>query len=263
MTINALACSALAGCGYFVFQRLGLECALHPTLLSEVGDGALASLYLFGLWMLAFRYPDLVRASRLRSLEADRLRARAELVQLRAHLQPHFLRNTLNAVAALITEEPREARRMLATMGDLLTESLEGAASRQTLHDEIAWLQRYAAILMARHHGSLLFRWDIAPSVRGTVVPALLLQPLVENAALHGALCRDGDGVVSVRAFGCPEVGTRIVVEDNGPGFDPACRTGATLGLYLVRRRVALECPGAQFRIESSPNGTRAILELP
>jgi signal transduction histidine kinase len=260
---NTLACSAFAACGYFAVQRLGLQCAVHPTLLSELGDGLLASLSLFGLWMLGFRYPDLLRATHLRSLEAERLRARAELTQLRAHLQPHFLRNTLTVVAALVTEDPREARRLIAMLGDLLTESLESADSRQTLDDEVAWLKRYAAILLARHHGSLAFTWDIAPSVRRTAIPRLLLQPLVENAALHGALCRDGDGVVSIRASQWREGGARVVVEDNGPGFDPGSRTKGSLGLHLVKRRLELECPGAGFRIESSPDGTRAVLELP
>jgi signal transduction histidine kinase len=233
------------------------------TIHGALAEGVLASFYLYGLWTLGFRYPNVVRAAHARMLEAAHLREQAELVQLRAHLQPHFLRNTLNAVSALMSEDTREARRMLATLGDLLSDSFETARPRHTLDDEVGWLRRYAQILEARHHGTLVFTWDVEPRVRGTPVPTLLLQPLVENAALHGALCRDGDGHVTLSAHLGAGGRVAITVEDNGPGFDAREVRQGALGLHLVRRRLAIECPGSTFRIDSTPCGTRAVVELP
>jgi signal transduction histidine kinase len=260
--INLVVSIAFAVAARGVMTMLGFEDA-RLTIYGAIGDGFFASLYIYALWTLGFRYPYAVRAAHARALEAERLREQAELVQLRAHLQPHFLRNTLNAVSALMTEDAREARRMLATLGDLLSDSIGTAGPRHTLDDEVAWLRRYAQILEARHHGALVFVWDVAPQVRGAPVPTMLLQPLVENAALHGALGRDGDGEVAVRARPRPGGGVEIVVEDNGPGFDRHTVRRGALGLHLVRRRLAIECPGSSFRIEPSPSGTRAIVELP
>ena len=98
--LNTLACAGFAMEARAVLDRLGLHDIMRSTAWGALRDGAIASLYLSGLWVLAFRYPDLVRASQQRA--SRRLTcANRQLVQLRAHLQPHFIRNTLNAVAAL------------------------------------------------------------------------------------------------------------------------------------------------------------------
>ena len=93
-------------------------------------------------------------------------------------------------------------------------------------------------------------------------MPRLLLQPLVENAVNHGALARDGGGRVTVRTRVREGGGTRVEVEDNGPGFDPAGGPREGLGLRLVRCRVEMESRGT-FRIDQIPGGTRAVVELP
>ncbi|HKA89356.1 MAG TPA: histidine kinase [Haliangiales bacterium] len=224
-------------------------------------SGPIGGLQIYALWVLAYRYPRLADDARVRALEAEQLRQAAELSRLREHLQPHFLRNTLNAIAASVVDEPGEARNLLAALGDLLTESIENEGPTQTLGDEIAWLRRYGEIFEARHRGALRFVWDTDPRADAAVVPRLLLQPLVENAVRHGALARDGGGEVVVRTRRTDE-GIEVVVADDGPGFDPR-RESKGLGLRLVRRRLALECKGSTFRIDSSPAGTRAIVALP
>jgi LytS/YehU family sensor histidine kinase len=136
----------------------------------------------------------------------------------------------------------------------------------QALGDEVAWLRRYAEILESRHAGALSFRWEIEGGASQVLLPRLLLQPLVENAVKHGALRRDGGGEVLIRAavVGCGE-GARLLcsVEDNGPGLcaQPS-RTGA-FGLRAVQRRIELRYPDAQLRLDSSPAGTRAVVDLP
>jgi LytS/YehU family sensor histidine kinase len=198
----------------------------------------------------------------VRALEAENLRSQAELARLRTHLEPHFLLNTLNAISGLVTEDPREARRLLACLGDLLRDAVQKTSELQRLDEEIAWLRRYALILEARHKGALSFRWDIQPGSESALLPRLLLQPLVENAIKHGALRRsDGAGEVVVRASRSSSGSLVCVIEDNGPGMPDAVRTGA-FGLRAVRRRLELEAPSASLTLESSSDGTRSIVEI-
>jgi LytS/YehU family sensor histidine kinase len=225
--------------------------------------GVLSAQMYFGLWSLAFAYPFAVESARTRALEAARLRSEAELARLRSHLEPHFLLNTLNAIAGLVTDEPREARRLLSCLGDLLRDAVQETEERQPLHKQIAWLKRYGEILEARHRGVLRIEWDVAPAAERALLPCFLLQPLVENAVKHGALRRgDRDGRVVVRARRSPEGVLVCEVQDNGPGMpDAEVREGA-FGLHAVRRRLALEAPGASLRHESSSEGTVSIVEI-
>jgi hypothetical protein len=245
----------------FVGETLPPE--LRERALAAVACGAAVGIVHLGIFALAFVYPFAAHDARVRALEAERLRTAAELARLRGHLEPHFLLNTLNAIAGLVTEDPREARRLLAALGDLLRDALRDGGELQTLEEEEAWLRRYAEILESRHKGALAFRWQIEPEVRQVQVPRLLLQPLVENAVKHGALRRRGGGVVTVRAQrGEDQASVVCVVEDDGPGFaEGPIRTGA-VGLSVVRRRLELNLDGGILRLESSTEGTRAIIEL-
>jgi signal transduction histidine kinase len=233
------------------------------SLLRSTIFGALNAQLYFGVWALAFVYPFAVESAGVRALEAQHLRTQAELARLRSHLEPHFLLNTLNAIAALVTEDPREARRLLVCLGDLLRDAVLETSEVQRLDKQIAWLRRYAQILEARHHGLLHFAWEVAPDCAPALLPRLLLQPLVENAVKHGALRRDdGAGEVIVRASRRADGALVCVVEDNGPGIPDATVRDGAFGLQAVRRRLALEAPRATFRMESSPSGTRSIVEI-
>lgn len=240
---------------------LGLKIAVHMEypLVRALIAGPISGLQGFALWVLAVRYPKVADDARVRALEAEQLRRAAELSRLREHLQPHFLRNTLNAIAAFVSEDPDAARELLAALGDLLSERLEHESATQTLGEQTAWLRRYSEIFEARHRGALRFSWDLDPAASAVVLPRLLLQPLVENAVRHGALARADGGAVTVqtRRSGA---GVTVIVQDDGPGFD--ARRPEGLGLHLVRRRLAIECRDSHLRIESSASGTRAIVEL-
>jgi len=218
----------------------------------------------FALWALAFVFPFAVEDARVRAVEADKLRTQAELARLRSHLEPHFLLNTLNAIAGLVTEDPREARRLLGALGDLLRDSVATDGEMQTLDEQIEWLRRYAQILEVRHAGHLAFHWELAGGTRQALLPRLLLQPLVENAVKHGALMRAGGGEITVRTELADGPRLICIVEDNGPGVpNRATRPGA-FGLVSVRRRLALRySDAATLRLESSPAGTRSVVELP
>ena len=226
--------------------------------------GVLNAQMYFGLWALAVVYPFAVEGARVRDLEAQQLRSEAEVARLRAHLEPHFLLNTLNAIAGLVTEEPREARRLLVCLGDLLRDAVQESGDLQSLDKQIAWLRRYAQILEARHRGALTFEWDVAKDCEGELMPRLLLQPLVENAVQHGALQRtDRAGTVAVRVSRKADGTLVCVVEDNGPGMPASDVRAGAFGLQAVRRRIELEAPDASLRLDSSARGTRSIVELP
>ena len=226
--------------------------------------GVLNAQMYFGLWALAVVYPFAVEGARVRDREAQQLRSEAEVTRLRAHLEPHFLLNTLNAIAGLVTEAPREARRLLVCLGDLLRDAVQESGDLQPLDKQIAWLRRYAQILEARHSGSLTFEWEVAEDCHAELMPRLLLQPLVENAVQHGALQRtDRAGKVVVRVSRKPDGTLVCVVEDNGPGMPASDVRAGAFGLQAVRRRIELEAPEASLRMDSSPEGTRSIVELP
>src|SRR5215470_5167052 len=238
----------------------------HRSFVVLARMGAVNGLLGLGLWAMAVLFPFAVGEATARAREAERLRAVAELARLRANLQPHFLFNTLNTVAGLVGDEPREARRLIGVLGDLLRDSLVDADDTRTLDDEIRWLRQYADIIESRHRGSIRFHWDIAEATRGVRIPRLLLQPLLENAIKHGALCRAEGGEVSVRTR-MENDRTRpyvaCIVEDNGPGPAGATRPGA-LGIEMVTRRLALAYDGsARYRLESGEGRTRSIIELP
>jgi signal transduction histidine kinase len=202
-------------------------------------------------------------------LESEKLRAAAALAQLHAHVEPHFFLNTLNAIAGLITADPRAARELLGDLGELLRESLRSEGEMQTLQEQIDWLRRYAHILEVRHSGRVVFRWQIEDIVRQVLVPRLLLQPLVENAVKHGVLRRERDGEIIVTGKLVQEEGepaSKLVftVEDNGPGLPAGAPRADARGISSLQRYLGLKYgDNASLRLKSSPAGTKAIVELP
>jgi sensor histidine kinase YesM len=226
----------------------------------------------FGLWTLAFALPSMLEDVRVRELEAQKLaaesqqlRSDAELARLRGHLEPHFLLNTLNAIAGLVTEDPRQARRLIAALGELLRDALKHEHDPQPLGEQLAWLRRYAQILEARHRGDLTFAWEIAPEAEPQILPRLLLQPLLENAIKHGALRADGPGRVGI----CVRLNERdqqlvCTITDNGPGAPNGPVREGAFGLESVRRRLQLRYGDkARLSLARDDGETVAKVEIP
>ena len=190
--------------------------------------------------------------------------AEARLAALRAQLDPHFLFNTLNAVSALALRGERErVVEALSTLSDLLRSTLGGAPTQEVaLDDELALLDRYLHIQKLRFSDRLTVEREIAPDVGSAAVPAMLLQPLVENAIQHGVAARPGPTRIVIRARRAGDV-LHLAVLDTGPGFARdhgadtpergARRASGGIGLANTRERLAqlygdgqrLECRNA------------------
>ena len=149
--------------------------------------------------------------------------AEARLAALRAQLDPHFLFNTLNAISALALRGEREGVvQALSTLSELLRATLGGAPTQEiALADELSLLDRYLEIQQLRFSDRLEVVREIAPDALDAAVPAMLLQPLVENAVQHGVAVRPGPMRIDIRAER-RDGAVRLEVRDTGPGFRPA-----------------------------------------
>lgn len=211
------------------------------------------------------------RALREKELHASRLEtqlADARLESLKAQLQPHFLFNTLHAIGGLVRQgEGQKAVRMIAGLSTLLRHTLDQVTSPEIpLHAELEALERYVEIEEIRFEGRLEFERSIDPVVIDVAVPALLLQPLVENAIRHGLAHRSESGRVTISARGMGD-SLLIRVSDDGAGvahdFDVEARAG--VGLRTTRRRLTqLYGDAASLDVKPlEPHGTEVVVRLP
>ncbi|HUQ79713.1 MAG TPA: histidine kinase [Gemmatimonadaceae bacterium] len=174
--------------------------------------------------------------------------AEARLAVLAAQLNPHFLFNTLHAVSSLVERDPRGVRRMIARLSELLRVTLESTSEQEiALSRELELLQLYLDIMQVRFQGRLDVTIDVDDDVMDALVPSFVLQPLVENAVMHGVSKVEGTGTIQLRARRSGD-DVVITVHDNGPGLDTeAARaksmepTGGTGGVGLTNTRARLE----------------------
>ena len=191
--------------------------------------------------------------------------ARAELVALRANLQPHFLFNALHSVGALVRARDEDsAVRVIAELSDLLRAQLRRDAPDEVpLRDEVAFVERYLAIEQVRFRDRLRVRWEIAPDTTDAIIPRLLLQPLAENAIRHGIGRSSSAGLVVITAARHGDW-LEIAVTDDGPGPSESSDNG---GLGLVTARARLQHTyGAKADVTLSRaegGGARALARLP
>jgi len=176
----------------------------------------------------------------LRTADLERRLVEASLQSLRAQLQPHFLFNALNTISAFTESSPQMARRLMAQLGDLLRASLRHTAQPLvTLGEELTFLDDFLAIESARFEGRLHVSVDADDSLLPRMVPAFLLQPLVENAIRHGVGTRLSGGRVDV-SVAVDDRALRIRVRDDGVGLPPdwSFERNAGVGLRNVAARL-------------------------
>jgi two-component system LytT family sensor kinase len=205
-----------------------------------------------------------VRDRRLREAELEARLARAELSTLRAQLQPHFLFNTLNAISALVRDDPHQAEQLIARLGELLRMSLAGDDSEEVpLASELDLVDAYLDIEHARLADRLHVDRTIDPAALPLAIPRLLLVPLVENAIRHAIAPREVGGHLAITARVDADR-LHLDVSDDGDARTPST-TGLGIGLANTRARLEHLYPDAHtFEIRSGPAGGFSVhIELP
>jgi two-component system LytT family sensor kinase len=211
--------------------------------------------------VIAFGYGgELQRRFKNEEIRAAQLESRlieAELKALREQLKPHFLFNTLNTISVLVRDGKNEtAVTLLARLGSLLRMSLDGNHKNETtLRVEMDFLDRYIEIQKARFPDRLTVAISVDEAALGVPVPWLLLQPIVENAILHGVAPKPGPGLVEI--LGRVENGTlHLEVRDDGPGLPDIRGIVEGTGLANTRERLAKIYGGAsRMTLLGRPSG--------
>ncbi len=203
-----------------------------------------------------------------RRLEAETLRIHAELGALRSQLNPHFLFNALHSVTSLVKLDPSRAEEALLNLSIMLRYALsvDSQATRDeaTLAEELNFTEAYLALESLRLGSRLAVTKDISPSCFDCTLPALTLQPLVENAIKHSIAPRIEGGNISICASESEGV-LYVSVTDNGDAKPPDLSLTKGIGLRNISRRLNLCYEGrAQFDIEGgTPAGFTVSLALP
>lgn len=144
----------------------------------------------------------------------------AELRALRAQISPHFIYNSLAAIASFVRTDPPRARELLLEFADFTRYSLRKSGPMATLSEELANIERYLTLEQARFGDRMVVSLMLAPEVLAVQVPTLTIQPLVENAVKHGIESSPGVGHISITARDMgPDA--EIAIEDDGVGADP------------------------------------------
>lgn len=197
--------------------------------------------------------------------------AKAELKVLQAQISPHFIYNTLNAIVSFVRTDPEQARQLLTDFADFLRMTFRRKGQFSPFAEELQYVHQYLSFEKARFGDRLNVVYRVAPEVLSTVVPVLVLQPLVENAVRHGISPKVGQGRVLVAA---EDRGSEcwICVEDDGVGMEGEVakavlqrRDGAGVGLRNVNDRLrSVYGPEHGLEIWSQPRGgTRVTFSVP
>jgi LytS/YehU family sensor histidine kinase len=224
------------------------------------------SLLLYLVILLAAHAYTYFMRSQQQEVDRSRLRqhlAQSELQALRAQLQPHFLFNTLQGVSALIDSSPSNAQTMLLTLASLLRTVLKhGSCDLIRVREELEFVRAYLCLEQMRLGTRLAVRWQISPEAEGALIPQLLLQPLVENAIVHGiAPARDG-GWIAIEAA---VRDGRLFVEISN-SIAGTSHPGLNIGLVNVKARLQhlySDDAAFEFRIEADTKTALARLALP
>jgi two-component system LytT family sensor kinase len=196
----------------------------------------------------------------------------AELRALRAQISPHFIYNSLGAIASFVRTDPERARELLLEFADFTRYSFRQHGEFTTLTEELRSIERYLVLEKARFGDRLRVVTLVAPEVLNVTLPFLSVQPLVENAVRHGLESRAGDGTITLTAL---DAGNEcvITIEDDGAGVDPeivrAALSGsnpsASVGLANVDERMRTVYGNAHgIVVETAPgHGTKVTLRVP
>jgi two-component system sensor histidine kinase AlgZ len=215
---------------------LGLTALFHALFMGLAGSelwralswAALATLLLLGYFDLRVRAQSPALAE-------------ARLLALTSRIRPHFLFNSINAVLGVLRSDPRRAERALEEMAELFRALMRDNRELVPLSDELALARQYLDLEKLRLGERLLVRWEIDACPVDTLVPPLMLQPLLENAVYHGIEPGGQPGELLVRMTGDPGRDGRLIVEISNPlvpGGDH--QRGNRMALANIRERLML-----------------------
>jgi sensor histidine kinase YesM len=249
---NALSLLGFVG-GVFVGNTLAV--ILVSDVLGRSYEGLMAQVLVFTLFLaviavgLMLLYEqlrtrlesasELLRRKELNEQRLQKLRAQAELSSLQARINPHFLFNSLNSIASLISVDPKRAELAVEMLSRLMRFSLRSSERRAVLlAEEFAIVRTYLDLEKIRLGDRLSYEFSIQGDVSMVCLPGMLITPLVENSIKHGFSSKVCGGRVKISAT--VEEGTcRVVVEDNGVGW-PLEQKDAGKGLANIKERLNL-----------------------
>ncbi|MFC3854193.1 sensor histidine kinase [Salinispirillum marinum] len=244
------------------FESFDMALWLTNTLFSFI-----VSIAAFYFFYSMYRMQSLrlaVSEQQARAAERERQMVQSQLQLLQSQIEPHFLFNTLANIQALIDAEPEQAKHMVAALTHMLRANLQRTRSTETtLREEFELVQHYLDIQAIRMGARLTFALTLPDALKAVKVPPLLLQPLVENALLHGIEPNVEPGHIAVQAIQEGE-GVILRVVDNGVGLTATDSTG--IGLTNIRERLA-SLYGAQATLTVRPvvqgQGVLAEIRIP
>jgi two-component system sensor histidine kinase AlgZ len=231
-------------------------------LTSNTSLAISGALFLVGGWGLGrdIGFEASLARERARATALAREAEQAQLLALRAHLDPHFLFNTLNAIAEWCRQDGETAERAVLQLSAMLRTLLAGVrATSWPLERELALVRDLFALHQVRDRSAFSLSWAVAEGASAVPVPPLILLPLAENAVKHGpAAGHRGEIAVAARLDGAV---ARLSIENPGPYRGP--RPGSA-GLPTVERRLVLAYGGAaQLTVTGAQGRTRVELALP
>ena len=199
-----------------------------------------------------------IEQDRRRQLEIANQRANVMVLQMR----PHFIYNTLMSIYCLCDQDPQKARQVTMDFTNYLRKNFNAVASDSTIpfSAELEHTRAYLAVEQAQFEDMLLVEFDTP--VMHFRLPPLTLQPLVENSVKHGMNPYSGPLYVSVRTRKT-DAGIEVIVEDNGPGFDPDDESKPHTTLANIRQRLEMMCGGSLAIRSRDGGGTVVIITIP
>jgi two-component system, LytTR family, sensor kinase len=240
-----------------------------PLWIDKYYNGVLSSILLYSCILGAQYMLESSQRLAVQQAEAARLSellSKAQLRALRQQIEPHFLFNTLNAIAGLVREERNDdAVNMIVGLSDFLRRVVEDSDRQQVaLAEEIEFLQKYVDIQKARFADRLQVSVEIPRELLPAQFPALILQPMVENAIKHGIAKRVQGGVIRVTAFRS-NGSLNLSVYNDGPGLPGRDEMRSGIGLSNVRSRLQ-GLYGDAFQLtmhDCPPSGVEVELSVP
>ena len=261
MALSRRVLAPLLGLGSYDY---GIMIYRYPMEFSNdlVGFTSIVGLYFF------FERFRLAQAQQLAAAELQTKLAQAQLENLRLQLQPHFLFNTLNTISSVMYEDVRAADVMLTQLSDLLRLTLRASRTHEIpLAEELQITRIYLELMQKRFENKLHVNYAIDPALNDSLVPQLILQPLLENSLRHGM--KPGSAAMDISIAVRRENGSLILnISDTGVGLgavDSADVFGRGVGLSNIRDRLAqMYGSGQEFSIGNrAAGGAEVTLRVP